>query len=103
MPDFRFKAFRTNEFVVEIEGIESPGIQHVTGLDEGTVDAIEQPDGGSNIKHKVSSGLITSRRPHARAEHGRHAGRRGVPRGSPRCSSSTEPGPDRSSAGTARW
>ena len=60
MPDFGFtEAFRTNEFVVEIEGIES-GIQHVTGLDEGTVDAIEQPDGGSNIKHKVSSGLIAS-------------------------------------------
>ena len=58
MPDFGFtEAFRTNEFVVEIEGIES-GIQHVTGLDEGTVDAIEQPDGGSDIKHKVSSGLI---------------------------------------------
>jgi len=59
MPDFGFtEAYRTNEFVVEIEGIESPGIQHVTGLDEGTVDAIEQPDGGSNTKHKISSGLI---------------------------------------------
>ena len=59
MPDFGFtEAYRTNEFLVEIEGIESPGIQHVTGLDEGTVDAIEQPDGGSNIKHKISSGLV---------------------------------------------
>jgi phage tail-like protein len=59
MSDLGFtEAFRTNEFVVEIEGIESPGIQHVTGLDEGTIDTIDQFDGGSNIKHKVSSGLI---------------------------------------------
>ena len=60
MPDFGFtEAYRTNEFVVEIEGIESPGIANVTGLDEGSVEAIEQPDGGSNIKHKISSGLVT--------------------------------------------
>ena len=59
MSNFGFtEAYRTNEFVVEIEGITSPGIQHVTGLDEGTVEAIEQPDGGSNVKHKISSGLI---------------------------------------------
>jgi phage tail-like protein len=59
MSNFGFtEAYRTNEFYVEIEGITSPGIQHVTGLDEGTVEAIEQPDGGSNVKHKISSGLI---------------------------------------------
>jgi phage tail-like protein len=59
MADFGFtEAYRTNEFVVEIEGIESPNITHVTGLDEGTVEAINQPDGGSNITHKVSSGLV---------------------------------------------
>ncbi len=59
MADFGFtEAFRTNEFVVEIEGIESPGITNVSGLSEGEVDAIDQADGGSNITHKVSSGLI---------------------------------------------
>lgn len=60
MPDFGFtEAYRTNEFVVEIEGIESPNITSVNGLGEGDVAAIDQPDGGSNITHKISSGLIT--------------------------------------------
>jgi len=59
MSDFGFtEAYRTNEFVVEIEGIESPGITKVTGLSEGDVDAIDQPDGGSNITHKISSGIV---------------------------------------------
>ncbi len=60
MSEFGFtEAYRTNEFVVEIEGIESPGITSVSGLGEGEVEAIDQPDGGSNITHKISSGLIT--------------------------------------------
>lgn len=60
MPDFGFtEAYRTNEFLVEIEGIASPNITSVSGLGEGAVDAIDQPDGGSNITHKVSSGLVT--------------------------------------------
>jgi phage tail-like protein len=59
MSDFGFtEAFRTDEFVVEIEGIESPGITKVSGLSEGEVEAIDQPDGGANITHKISSGII---------------------------------------------
>lgn len=59
MADFGFtEAFRTDEFVVEIEGIESPGITKVSGLSEGEVEAIDQPDGGANITHKISSGII---------------------------------------------
>lgn len=59
MADFGFtEAFRTNEFVFEIEGIESPGITKVSGLSEGDVDSIDQSDGGSNIMHKVSSGIV---------------------------------------------
>jgi phage tail-like protein len=52
------EAFRTNEFFVEIEGIEATGAVKVSGLNEGEVEAIEQPDGGSNIVHKISSGMI---------------------------------------------
>lgn len=52
------EAFRANEFVVEIEGIESPGITKVSGLSEGEVDSIDQPDGGSNVIHKISSGVV---------------------------------------------
>jgi phage tail-like protein len=52
------EAYRTREFVVEIEGIESPGITKVTGLSDGEVESIDQPDGGSNIIHKISSGIV---------------------------------------------
>ena len=52
------EAFTTHDFVVEIEGIESPNITKVSGLSEGSIDAIEQPDGGANINHKISSGII---------------------------------------------
>lgn len=52
------EAYRTHEFVVEVEGIESPGVTKVSGLTEGDVDAIDQADGGSNHVHKVSSGII---------------------------------------------
>lgn len=59
MADFGFnEAYRTDEFAVEIEGIESPGITKVSGLSEGEVDAIDQPDGGANITHKISSGIV---------------------------------------------
>ncbi len=59
MADFGFnEAYRTDEFVVEIEGIESPNITKVDGLSEGDIDPIDQPDGGANITHKISSGLI---------------------------------------------
>jgi phage tail-like protein len=59
MSEFGFtEAYRTDEFVVEIEGIESPGITKVSGLSEGEIEAIDQPDGGANITHKISSGII---------------------------------------------
>jgi phage tail-like protein len=52
------EAFRTHEFVVEIENIPSPGITKVTGLTEGEVDAIDQADGGSPFVHKIPSTMI---------------------------------------------
>ena len=59
MAEFGFnESYKTDEFVVEIEGIESPGITKVTGLSEGEVEAVEQPDAGANITHKISSGII---------------------------------------------
>ena len=59
MADFGFnEGYRTDEFVVEIEGIESPGITKVDGLSEGDIDPIEQADGGANITHKISSGIV---------------------------------------------
>lgn len=57
-PGFR-EAYRNNEFVVEIDGFESPGITRVTGLGDGTVESIDQPDAGLPYSHKISSGRIT--------------------------------------------
>ena len=53
-----YEAYRTHEFFVEIEGIPSPRITKVLGLSEGSVDPIDQPDGGANFVHKISSGII---------------------------------------------
>jgi phage tail-like protein len=59
MADFGFnESYRTDQFVIEIEGIESPNITKVDGLSEGDIDPIDQPDGGANITHKISSGII---------------------------------------------
>lgn len=50
--------YRTNEFVVEIETIRSPNVSKVSGLSLGTTDTIELPEGGTNIVHKISSGVV---------------------------------------------
>ena len=56
MSDIGFnEAFRSDEFLVEIEGIESPGIIRVSGLSDGAVVAIDQPDASQNVTHKVSA------------------------------------------------
>ena len=38
-----------------VDTIESPGVTKIGGLSEGSFDTIEQPDGGSNHIHKISS------------------------------------------------
>jgi phage tail-like protein len=48
----------TNEFVVEIGTEESPTVSKVTGLSLGEADTIEVPEGGTNVVHKVSSGVV---------------------------------------------
>lgn len=59
MADLSFyEAYRNNEFVVEIDGIESPGVTKVSGLSEGSVEPIPQPDGGSSTIHQISSGVV---------------------------------------------
>ena len=42
-----WESLQANEFVLIIDGTESPGISKVGGLTEGEVDTIEQPQGGS--------------------------------------------------------
>jgi len=56
------EAYRTDEFLVEIEGIESPGITKVSGLSEGEVDAIVALIAGYGIKEMVRTGTTAMTR-----------------------------------------
>ncbi len=47
-----------NEFVVEIGSEESPTISKVSGMSLGKADAVEIHEGGTNVVHKVSSGVV---------------------------------------------
>jgi phage tail-like protein len=50
--------YRTNEFVVEIGTVESPTVSKVSGLNLGETETIEVPEGGTNVIHKISSGIV---------------------------------------------
>ncbi len=53
-----WESYRANEFVMIIDGAESPGVSKISGLSEGEFETIEQPDGGSYIVHKIASSKI---------------------------------------------
>ena len=50
-----WEGFKSTEYVLMVNGVESPGVTKISGLSEGTYDTIEQPDGGSAHIHKISS------------------------------------------------
>src|SRR5205823_3086581 len=41
-----------------IDGVPSPGVSKVTGLSEGEIDTIEQPDGGTNHVYKIAASKV---------------------------------------------
>jgi phage tail-like protein len=53
-----WESYRANEFVLVIDGSESPGVSKVSGLSEGTVETIEQPDGGTPHVYKVAGSKV---------------------------------------------
>lgn len=53
-----WEAFRANEFVLVIDGTESPGVTKISGLSEGELDVIEQPDGGSGHVYKLAAAKV---------------------------------------------
>jgi phage tail-like protein len=53
-----WESFRTSEFVFIIDGRESPGVTKVSGLSEGEIETIEQPDGGSWHVYKVAGNKV---------------------------------------------
>ena len=50
-----WESYRANEFVLVIDGRASPGVTKISGLSEGEIDTIEQPDGGTNHVYKVAA------------------------------------------------
>ena len=53
-----WESYRSNEFVLVIDGTQSPGVTKISGLSEGEIDTIEQPDGGTNHVYKVAATKI---------------------------------------------
>jgi phage tail-like protein len=53
-----YEGFRANEFILVIDGTESPGVSKVSGLSEGELDTIEQPDGGTSHVYKLSAAKV---------------------------------------------
>lgn len=50
--------YRANEFVLQIGTRESPTVSKISGLNLGETDTIEVHDAGTNVVHKVSSGIV---------------------------------------------
>jgi phage tail-like protein len=53
-----YESLRANEFLLTIDHTVSPGVTKISGLSEGEIDTIEQPDGGSNHVYKVAATKI---------------------------------------------
>src|ERR1041384_6216429 len=55
-----FESFRANEFLLTVDGVSTPmhGVSKVSGLSEGEIDTIEQPDGGTTHVYKVAATKI---------------------------------------------
>lgn len=53
-----YEGYRASEFVLEVGGIPSPGVSKISGLSEGELDTIEQPDGATGHVYKVSGAKV---------------------------------------------
>jgi phage tail-like protein len=53
-----FESYRASEFVLVVDGTESPGVSKISGLSEGEIETIEQPDGGSWHVYKVAGSKV---------------------------------------------
>ena len=50
-----WESYRANEFILRVNQVPSPSVTKISGLSEGEIDTIEQPDGGSNHVYKVAA------------------------------------------------
>jgi phage tail-like protein len=54
-----WEGFKATEFIFVVDGVPSPGVTRCGPLMLGQYQVIEQPDGGSDHVHKVSSTRVT--------------------------------------------
>lgn len=52
-----YEAYRTHRFRLEVEGTQCP-VTKVMGLDEGTMEVMDQAEAGSAVVHKIASGMV---------------------------------------------
>lgn len=53
-----YESFRSSEFIVEINTVKSPSISKISGLSEGEIDTVEQPNGGTGHIHKIAGSVV---------------------------------------------
>jgi phage tail-like protein len=53
-----YEGFRASEFVLIIDGTESPGVSKVSGLSEGELETIEQADGATGHVYKLAAAKV---------------------------------------------
>lgn len=53
-----WESYRSTEFALVVDGVESPGVSKISGLSEGEIETVEQPDGGSMVVHKIAGTKI---------------------------------------------
>ncbi|ONI92910.1 hypothetical protein ALI22I_01150 [Saccharothrix sp. ALI-22-I] len=53
-----YEGYRASEFVMEVDGKWSPRLSKVSGLSEGEVETIEQPDGLTGHVYRLSSSKV---------------------------------------------
>jgi phage tail-like protein len=53
-----WESYRASEFVLVIDGRESPGVSKIGGLSEGELETVEQPHGGSFRVFKTAGGKV---------------------------------------------
>ena len=52
------EGYRASEFIMEVEGTWSPRLSKVSGLSEGEIETIEQPDGLTGHVYRLSSSKV---------------------------------------------
>ena len=53
-----WESYRINEFKLVVDSVESPGVTKISGLSDGELETVEQPDGGSHHVFKIAGSKV---------------------------------------------